>query len=78
MSGCSEADWSHVGPSVSGYYEVRPCPQAWDLGPNVSLPAPRIAYVDVSTGRFDAKTFGGSITNPFWEWLGPIEMPTAA
>ncbi len=79
MSDCSEAGtWSHAGPAVSGFYEVRPCPTAWILGPQSSyeVPGPRITYVDVATGRFDAGKFGGDIGEPLWDWRGPIQVPT--
>ena len=71
--------WSHAGPTVSGFYEVRPCPSAWILGSQSSYeaPGPRITYVDVATGLFNAGKFGGDIEEPLWDWKGPIQVPTA-
>ncbi|MHC5010814.1 MAG: hypothetical protein ACYTG6_07675 [Planctomycetota bacterium] len=77
--GSSPGTWRREGPTTSAYYEVRPCLEAWNLGlesPQVP-PAARLTYVDVSTGCFDAKTFGGDISEPLWEWRGPIQVPHA-
>ena len=80
MGDCTGAGtWNHTGPSTSGFYEVRPCPEEWDFGPESPyiVPSPRITYVDVATGRFDARKFGGDIDEPCWEWRGPIAVPSA-
>lgn len=77
MKDCqTSGGWTHVPPSTSGYYEVRPCLSAWDIGPEAEPPASRLTYVDPSSGRFDAGKFGGDIGEPLWEWRGPIEVPS--
>ena len=79
MGDCPEAaTWNHAGPRESGFYEVRPCAHAWDLESHApcTAPSPRMVQVDVPSGRFDAKTFGGNIHEPLWEWRGPIRIPS--
>jgi len=78
MSDCSlPGTWTHGGPAASGYYEVRPCPKAWEFDTEAEyrVPGPRVTYVDIATGRFDAGKFGGDIAEPLWEWRGPISVP---
>ena len=78
MSDCkTNGTWSHETPAVSGVYEVRPCPTAWNIGPDTPYksPAAKLTYVDAAAGRFDAGKFGGDIADPVWEWRGPIQAP---
>ena len=80
MADCPEAGvWSHTGPTESGYYEVRPCSKAWNFGPESPFtpPVSRITHVDVISGRFDATAFGGQISDPLWEWRGPVRVPAS-
>ena len=71
--------WQQTGPQLSGYYEVRPSDSAWDIdtASGHRAPPPRLLFIDVPSGRFDAGAFGGNIADPLWEWRGPIEIPSA-
>ena len=78
MAKCPQAGtWNHTGPIAPGFYEVRPCPTAWQIGPGSPYMAPdsRVIYVEAGQEHFDAEKFGGCINDPLWEWRGPIEVP---